>query len=184
MRIYWARGCPAFQLGPSRSCTRGGPARESVLRVPTTAPPAFLRMSAALQSSHIAEPPGLLGPQLAKRSWLSIFLAMSGLLSAYPPWEVTFLSKDRSARRQYHRFHGSRWGSGLPFCESPQLLLLEVFISQSPSGSNMPRCQGLRPQGARHPYPLAGGRSWTRAGSGPTHRPGTQVGSGGAGLLH
>lgn len=78
MRIYWARGCPAFQLGPSRSCTRGGPARESVLRVPVTASPAFLRMSAALQSSHIATGPS------HRDSWVPSLLSDLGYLYSLP----------------------------------------------------------------------------------------------------
>lgn len=187
MRIYWAGGCPAFQPGRSRSGTRAGLAGQSVLRVPATTLLHFsecllLLGPATLPWRQATGAPGAPGAP-ACEVILAIFLALSGLL--YSPWEdVTFLSKDSSTPPQYHGFHGSRWGSDLPFCESQQLPLFEAFVSQFPSGSNILRCQGLRQQGARHPHPLAGGRSWTRAGSGPNHRPSTRVGSGGAGLLH
>lgn len=56
LRIYWAGGCPAFQAGPSSSCTRDGLAGESVLRVPATALLHF-SVSAAPPSSHTAMGP-------------------------------------------------------------------------------------------------------------------------------
>lgn len=138
LRLYWARGCPAFQAGPSSSCTRDGLAGESVLSVPATAllhlfECLLLFRSATLPWGQAIGTPGSPACQVI----LAVLLAVSGPWSAYPPWEdVTSLSKDRSAP-QYQRVHGSRWSSGLPFCESLQLLLLEAFVSHFPSGSNI-----------------------------------------------
>lgn len=110
LRIYWAGGCPAFQAGPSSSCTRDGLARESVLRVPATALLHFsecllLLRPAILPWGQATGTPGSPACQVI----LAVFLALSGPQSAYPPWEdVTSLSKDRSTPTQYHGFHGSK----------------------------------------------------------------------------
>lgn len=186
LRIYWARGCPALQAVLSGSCTRDGLAGESVLRVPTTALLHFSECLLLLRPATLPWGPATGTPgSPARQVILAVFLALSGPLSAYPPREdVTSLSKDRSTPTQHHGFHGSRWGFKSPLSVSHYSCCSLRPLSLFPSGSNILRCQDLRPQGARHAHPLAEGESWTRAGSRPTHRPGTRAGSGGAGLLH
>lgn len=91
---------------------------------------------------------------------LAIFLALCGLQSPYPPWEVvTFLSKDRAGPTQSPLPFGimnsvEANGVQVPsLSESLQLLLLQASVSQFPSSSNPLRYQGLGPQGARQHMP-------------------------------
>ena len=123
----------------------------------------------------LAEPLGVLGPQLAKSSSpcsspglglrcftlhgrMLLSCQGTGLGPLSPVWLSITDSTGADGLQVLSVGHCS--------CCS------EVVVFRVPSSLNPLRCQGFGPQRARYPHPLAGGRSGNRAGNGLAHRPG------------
>lgn len=122
----------------------------------------------------LAEPLGVLGPQLARWSWpcsspcpgLRCFTLHGRMLLSCQGTGLGPLSPVRLSITDSMEADGRQVLSvGHCSCRS------EVFVFRVPSSLNPLRCQGLRPESQASASP-GRRREWERAGNGPAHRPG------------